>query len=120
MIEGLKGEADKDHDGKVMLTELVEYTRAKSQITSPTSGANRRVPVFQGQTGPVTLLDVPQRARNKRHDVSGDQLAHASIPIKNNSSMTLSKAGFRLAKIAEGLQNDAARRDICRLSQGLC
>ena len=57
VIEGLKGEADGDRDGKVSLFELVEYTQDKVPDFVSHRRGRRQMPVLLGRAGRVTLVD---------------------------------------------------------------
>jgi formylglycine-generating enzyme required for sulfatase activity len=58
VIEGLKGEADGNRDGKVSLLELTEYTQDKVPDFVSHRRGRRQMPVLLGRTGRVTLLDL--------------------------------------------------------------
>ena len=57
VIEGLKGEADVDHNGKISLFELVEYTQDKVPDFVSNRRGRRQMPELLGRAGRVTLLD---------------------------------------------------------------
>jgi formylglycine-generating enzyme required for sulfatase activity len=57
VIEGLKGAADSDHNDKVSLFELVEYTQDKVPDFVSHRRGRRQMPVLLGRAGRVTLLD---------------------------------------------------------------
>jgi formylglycine-generating enzyme required for sulfatase activity len=76
VIEGLKGDADANHDGKVSLLELTEYVQDKvSDFVSQRRG-RRQMPVLLGRAGRVALLDVA------RSPVPAPALITNSIGIK--------------------------------------
>jgi formylglycine-generating enzyme required for sulfatase activity len=58
VIEGLKGDADANHDGKVSLLELTEYTQDKVPDFVSQRRGRRQMPVLLGRAGRVTLLDM--------------------------------------------------------------
>ena len=58
VIEGLKGAADGNRDGKVSLLELTEYTQDKVPDFVSHRRGRRQMPVLLGRTGRVTLLDL--------------------------------------------------------------
>jgi formylglycine-generating enzyme required for sulfatase activity len=58
VIEGLKGDADANHDGKVTLQELTEYTQDKVPDFVSQRRGRRQMPVLLGRAGRVRLLDV--------------------------------------------------------------
>ncbi len=58
VIEGLKGEADANKDGKVSLLELTEYTQDKVPDYVSHRRSRRQMPVLMGRAGRVTLLDL--------------------------------------------------------------
>ncbi len=60
VIEGLKGEADGNRDGKVSLLELTEYAQEKVPDFVSHRRGRRQMPLLLGRTGRVTLLDIPR------------------------------------------------------------
>jgi hypothetical protein len=58
LIEGLKGDADGNRDGKVSLLELTEYAQDKVPDFVSHRRGRRQMPVLLGRTGRVTLLDL--------------------------------------------------------------
>jgi formylglycine-generating enzyme required for sulfatase activity len=62
VIEGLKGEADLDHDGRVSLAELVAYTQDKVPDYVSDRRGRRQMPVLLGRAGRVTVLDLSRGA----------------------------------------------------------
>jgi Caspase domain len=58
VIEGLRGEADGNRDGKVSLLELVDYTQDKVPDFVSHRRGRRQMPVLLGRAGRVTLLDI--------------------------------------------------------------
>jgi formylglycine-generating enzyme required for sulfatase activity len=61
VIEGLKGDADANHDAKVSLLELTEYTQDKVADFVSQRRGRRQMPVLLGRAGRVTLLDVGRK-----------------------------------------------------------
>jgi formylglycine-generating enzyme required for sulfatase activity len=61
VIEGLKGDADANHDGKVSLLELTEYIQDKVPDFVSQRRGRRQMPVLLGRAGRVTLLDVRRK-----------------------------------------------------------
>ena len=51
VIEGLKGEADSDRNGKISLFELVEYTQDKVPDFVSHRRGQRQMPVLLGRAG---------------------------------------------------------------------
>ncbi len=58
VIEGLKGEADGNKDGKVSLLELTEYTQDKVPDFASNRHSRRQMPVLLGRAERVTLLEL--------------------------------------------------------------
>jgi formylglycine-generating enzyme required for sulfatase activity len=58
VIEGLKGSADRDHDQKISLLELAEFTQEKVSDFVSNRRGRRQMPVLLGRSGRVTLVDL--------------------------------------------------------------
>jgi formylglycine-generating enzyme required for sulfatase activity len=57
VIEGLKGGADRDHNNKISLLELVDYTQDKVPDFVSDRRGRRQMPVLLGRVGSVTVID---------------------------------------------------------------
>jgi formylglycine-generating enzyme required for sulfatase activity len=66
VIEGLKGQADADNNGKVSLLELTEYTQNSVSAFVRKKHATSQLPRLRGDVGPLVLLDVTPRPLNPR------------------------------------------------------
>jgi len=66
VIEGLKGQADVDGNGKVSLLELTEYTQKTVSAFVRQKHATSQLPRLRGDIGPVALINVAARPSNPR------------------------------------------------------
>jgi hypothetical protein len=60
VIEGLKGQADADHNNQVTLAELAAYTEEKVPDYVSRTKSKRQTPFLQSSGGKIALLDLPR------------------------------------------------------------
>jgi uncharacterized caspase-like protein len=63
VIEGLKGQADADHNNQVTLAELAAYTEEKVPDYVSRMKSKRQTPYLQSSGGKIALLDIPRTAK---------------------------------------------------------
>ncbi len=83
VIEGLKGDADQlagNRDGVVNLVELVAYTQDKVPEYVAARRGRRQMPVLQGNTGRLNLLDARRVAAPPAIVTSAGQIRLLRIP----------------------------------------
>ncbi len=60
VIEGLKGQADTDHNNQVTLAELAAYTEEKVPDYVSRMKSKRQTPYLESSGGKIALLDIPR------------------------------------------------------------